>query len=530
MLGKIVAIVMLALAAFLAAAAPASAYSASQAEAMTDPSTADPYTFPKVKPCCGAKPDPCANGGCSVVKPRPRPCWERPSGCRPASRPVRPSRPCYGEGCYRPSRPAETLHVRCDGGGDTRTLQEAIDLVQDGDGTVYVYGGFPGGTCRGSLRITGSVTLIGVGEGPNRQRPELESGPGPCLVVAGSRARARIVDMNIIAAGGPACIDISGGTLRLEGVNVNAAASGAAVIVRSGWFSAARSASTPGTWIFGGGPAVMAQSSDVLISDTRLQSAAAFAYAPFASVQPPGGYAPSGPGYPPIRYIDDPDAPYGGGRLPESNPWPGSDAPRPAPPRPINTWPQALPGPVYGQPVYGSPYPPPSGNPYAVAPVLNPAPAPFSGTPVLVLDESQGLVQRSEILGGTTGVAAVISSSRTGRDLRIRDTLIKSERGATGLLAVASGGWSGLPSRVIVEGRTEVTGFDTGVSLNLVGATINSVSVTAGYTGISADKGAYGVIYAPRVSARGRCFRFDGDGFSGDRPGRLSVSAASCSD
>jgi hypothetical protein len=523
MLGKFLAIALLAIAAVVAASAPAAAYSASQAEALSDPSHADPYTFPNVKPCCGAKPNPCANGRCQPAAPRPRPCWEREAGCKPVRKPrPKPSSRCRGDECYD-SRPVRTLHVRCDGGGDTRTLQEAIDLVQGGDGQIYVYGGFPGGACRESLRITGSVTLIGVGEGPMRQRPELETPPGVCLSVSGPRARARLVDLNILAAAGQSCIEVNGGSLRLEGVNVNAAASGAAVVVRSGWFSAAPTASAR-TWILGGGPAVMAQTSDVVIGGSVLQSAGAFAYTPFAAIVPPGGYSPYPPGYPPLRFIDDPDAPYGGGRMPESNPWPGT-APAPAyPPQPVNTWPQAPAQPV---PVYPSPGYPAASYPQ---PVLNPQPAPFTGTPVLVLEESQGVVKDSEIRGGSIGVAAVISSSRTGRDVRISNSRIVSERGSAGIFAVASGGWSGLPSRLITDQTTDIAGFETGVDLYRVGVALYGLGIKAGGTGIRADAAASGVVAGPRVAASGRCFRFDGDGFSGDRPGRLAVSQSSCSD
>jgi hypothetical protein len=426
-----------------------------------------------------------------------------------------------------------TVDYRCGGGGDARTLQEAVDMVQDGDGQVYVYGGFPGGACRESVRITGSVTLIGVGEGPNRQRPDLEAPPGACVVVSGSRARARIVDMNIVSGAGQSCIEVNGGTLRLEGVNLNAAASGAAVVVRSGWFTAVPSGSAR-TWIIGGGTAVMAQSSDVVIAGSLLQTAGAFAYTPFAAIPPPGGYAPYTPGYPPLRFIDDPDAPYGGGRMPESNPWPGAAPPSHSSPAPVNRWPDGTPPagyprPVYSQPAYTGPaYPtPPS---YPAAPTLNPQPAPFSGTPVLVLEESQGVVRDSELRGGSTGIAAVISSSRTGRDVRISNTRILSEGGTVGVLAVGSGGWTGLPSRLIVDQNTEIAGFDTGIDLYRIGVAFNGLGVNAGSTGIRADAFASGTVYAPRVAARGRCFRVDGDGFSGDRPGRLSVSAASCSD
>lgn len=535
MLGKTLAIAALALAAAFAASLPAAAYSASQVEALSDPSHSDPYTFPNVKPCCGAKPDPCANGRCRpATPPRVRPCWERPTGCKRPVRTVRP-RPerCRGENCYdrRPARQM-TLDYRCDGGGDTRTLQEAIDMVQDGDGQIYVYGGFPGGVCRESIRITGSVTLIGVGEGPNRQRPDLETPPGPCITVTGSRARARIVDMNINAGAGASCIDVNGGTLRLEGVNVNAAASGAAVVVRSGWFTAVPSGSSR-TWILGGGPAVMAQSSDVVIGGSLLQTAGAFAYTPFAALPPPGGYAPTSPGYPPLRYIDDPDAPYGGGRLPESNTWPGAPAPHSPVPQPVNGWPQGAPQPVYTGPGYPqSAYPVPAypAPAYASAPSLNPQPAPFSGTPVLVLEESQGVVRESELRGGSMGVAAVISSSRSGRDVRISNSRIRSEAGATGITAVASGGWTGLPSRLIVDQNTEIEGFDTGIDLIRAGVALNGFGIKAGNTGIRADAFANGTIYGARVLASGRCYRIEGDSYSGDRPGRLSVSASSCSD
>lgn len=535
MLGKTIATAFFALAALFAASLPAAAYSASQAEALSDPSHADPYTFPNVKPCCGAKPDPCANGKCRSVAPRPRPCWERPSGCRRAVR--KPSR-CYGDDCGdRPRRSVASLHVRCDGGGDVRTIQEAIDLVQDGDGTVYVYGGFPGGTCRESLRITGSVTLIGVGEGPMRQRPDLETPPGPCVVVAGSRARARIVDLNINAAAGPSCIEVNGGTLRLEGVNVNASASGAGVVVRSGWFTAAPTGSAQ-TWILAGGPAVMAQGSDVVIGGSVLQTAGAFSYTPFVAMVPPGGYAPNVPGYPPLRFFADLDAPYGGGAPPPSNPWPDPNAPAipPAPAQPVNNWPQPAapqtiyPQPAYAQPAYGQPvYATPAPGAYP-APVLNPAPAPFAGTPVLVLEESQGVIQNADIRGGTTGVAAIISSSRSGRDVRISNSRIVSQSGVTGILAVASGGWSGMPSRLVVDQNTQVSGFETGIDLSRVSVAMNALGIAAGTTGVQADEFANGTIYSPRVAAGRRCFRFGGDGFSGDRPGRLAVANSTCTE
>jgi hypothetical protein len=544
MMGRYIAIALLGLTGWFAAAVPGQAYSASQAEALTDPSSADPYTFPNVKPCCAAKPDPCANGRCRALPPRPRPCWERPTGCR-ASAP-RPPRRVYRDREIiiedeRPSRGRRlTIDYRCDGGGETRSLQEAVELAQDGDGIVYVYAGFPGGQCREALRVTGSVTLIGVSDDPSSQRrPDLEPPPGPCITVSGPQASLRLENININSAGGPACIDISRGTVRLDGVNVNAPNALSGVMVRSGRLTVAASSAARSA-ILGGGPAVFAQASDILIRDTVLETSKAYSYTAAASYAPAGGYPAYAPGYPPVRFfMSDPDAPYAGGGV-VSNPWPGSEPsyPPPAsypPPHPVppqNTWPSSssssrgtlTPGPV--GPIY------PQASPYlpAGAARMIPAPKAFDGTPVLVLEESQALIQRVRIQRGTTGVAAILSSNRTGRDVRIRDTLIDGSRGATGIVAAGSPGWLGQSSRLIIEGATEVRGYDVGLDLLSVGVSITGVTVGADDTGIRADKYAFGQVYGPRVTASGRCFRVDDDGFSGDKPGSLTFYATSCRD
>jgi hypothetical protein len=231
-----------------------------------------------------------------------------------------------------------------------------------------------------------------------------------------------------------------------------------------------------------------------------------------------------------LRFIDDPDAAYGGGALPPSNPWPDPNAPAapPQPVQPVNGWPAPVSPrpPVYTPPQPGYPTTP-GGYP---TPVLNPQPAPFTGTPVLVLEESQGVIQNSDIRGGTAGVATVLSSSRSGRDVRISNSRIVSESGSTGVLAVASGGWSGMASRLLIDQNTEITGFDTGIDLYRVGIAANGIAITAGSTGVRADEFAFGTIYGARVAAGRRCFRIGGDGFSGDRPGRLSVSYSTCTE
>jgi hypothetical protein len=536
MMGRYIAIALLGLVGFMTAGAPAFAYSASQAEALTDPSSADPYTFPNVKPCCAAKPDPCANGRCRALPPRQRPCWERPSGCRssapPRRRVVREREVIIEDREIREERryPTRrlTLDYRCDGGGETRTLQEAINIAQDGDGIVYVYAGFPGGQCREALRVTGSVTLIGVSDDPSSQRrPDLEPPPGPCITVSGPNASLRIENININSAGGPACIEISRGAVRLDGTNINAPGALAGVMVRSGRLTTAASSSARSA-ILGGGPAVIAQASDVLIRDTLLETSKAYAYTAAMSYAPAGGY-PSYPiGYPPVRFLmDDPDAPYAGGGA-VSNPWPGSDQPSYPPPRPIspqNSWSGST-----GTLVPGPTYPATAIAPYPGTSRMIPAPKAFDGTPVLVLEESQALIQRARIQRGTTGIAAILSSNRTGRDVRIRDTLIDGSRGETGILAVGSPGWLGQSSRLVVEGATEIRGYNNGIDLLSVAANITGVTVAADDNGIRADKYAFGQVYGPRVTASGRCFRVDDDGFSGDKQGSLTFYATSCRD
>ena len=128
----------------------AMSYSASQAEAQTDPSN-DPYDFPGIQVCCHP--------------PRPRGpayCERSPDDPRCEGRRGRGRGRGHGHG-----HGDDVVDVDCGAGPKARrvftNLQEAVEYVDDG-GLVRVHSAFPGGGCVGNVVINKSVTIVGVGE------------------------------------------------------------------------------------------------------------------------------------------------------------------------------------------------------------------------------------------------------------------------------------------------------------------------------------------------------------------------------
>jgi hypothetical protein len=167
---------------------PAMSYSASQAEAQTDPGN-DPYDFPGIQVCC------------------------KPHHARHGKR-----RHGKGRGHGR-DHGDESVFVDCgaspkDDDDVFTNLQDAVDNV-DAGGVIRVRSAFPGNGCVGNVVITKSVTIIGVGEnggnnGGDDDDDEPYSGPPPsgrpitavvdgCISIWGpGRPRVTLRDLEIL--------------------------------------------------------------------------------------------------------------------------------------------------------------------------------------------------------------------------------------------------------------------------------------------------------------------------------------------
>ena len=164
-------------------------YSASQAEAQTDPSP-DPYSFPGIEICC-----------------RPHPDGHR------GKRWGRKGRHHGGRG--RGGDGDESVDVDCGAGPDAdvfTNLQQAVDAVEPG-GLIRVRSAFPGGGCVGNVVITKSLTIVGVGEnsgnssddeddpyrGPSRSGNPITAVVDGCISIWGpGRPRVALRDLEIL--------------------------------------------------------------------------------------------------------------------------------------------------------------------------------------------------------------------------------------------------------------------------------------------------------------------------------------------
>ena len=168
----------------LALTSSASAYSAAQAEAQTEPSN-DPYSFPNIELCC--KPHvPRPPSYCQRFPDSPRClCRRRHHGHvhRHGDDDDRDAaydgghhgdhdgdhdgdRDCRDGGGWDGSNSYDSLDVDCGAAPRSRhvytTLQDAVDDVDPG-GVIRVRSAFPGNGCVGNVVITKSVTIQGVG-------------------------------------------------------------------------------------------------------------------------------------------------------------------------------------------------------------------------------------------------------------------------------------------------------------------------------------------------------------------------------
>jgi len=173
-------------------------YSASQAEAQTDPST-DPYDFPGIEVCCRPH-HPRGPGYCERNPDDPR-CDDEGRGGRRHRR---------GHGGHGGG---DAVNVDCGARPGNRrvftNLQEAVDRVEDG-GLIRVHSAFPGGGCVGNIVITKSVTIVGVGEndgdavddpyrGPPRDGNPITAVVDGCISIWGpGRPRVTLRDLEIL--------------------------------------------------------------------------------------------------------------------------------------------------------------------------------------------------------------------------------------------------------------------------------------------------------------------------------------------
>ncbi len=158
---------------------PASAYSAAQAEAQTEPAN-DPYSFPNIELCCKPHP-PRPPSYCDRFPESPRCiCRRRHHGHGHGDDGDRDGgydgghhghhdddgdRECRDEGGHG-SHGHDSVDVDCGANPKSRhvftTLQEAVEEVEAG-GVIRVRSAFPGSGCVGNIVITKSLTIQGVG-------------------------------------------------------------------------------------------------------------------------------------------------------------------------------------------------------------------------------------------------------------------------------------------------------------------------------------------------------------------------------
>jgi hypothetical protein len=477
------------------------AYSAAQGEAMSDPSAADPYTFPNIKPCCGVRPNPCAHGGCRP--PIRRTCHSRPRGC---DRHHDDNGPYPGGGQRPGGHGPEVVTVTC-GGGYFRSIQDAVDFVREG-GTVNVQGGFPGPACQGPIVIRRSVNIVGAGDPYGQSRATVQSGGGMCVSVQGYGTVASLANLDLVADGGGACVQLNGGVLHLTNVSINAPHSYAGISVDQGLMSG-RSLS-----VVAGGPALSANAASILIEGANLISVGERSgeNRPYREAGPrivhpapdydrgydnrekngfpngnPGGYP---GGYPQGYPGGDPDAPYNGG------------------------------GQIVFVPMQG---PPPSYGPEN-------GPSHVRGGAVVDLDGSRADFRDVLVRGGRSGIAAILSGMYADRGVTLSGVRIESgeHRGGTGILAMSSGGY-GQPSALTVHPGTSIKGFKTGIDVRGALATIAGAIVDAKDTGIAADRYALGMAERNTISYGDECQCLDGSCGRGERSnGRFSFRGNSC--
>jgi parallel beta-helix repeat protein len=170
----------------------------------------DPYTYPNVGVCCKPK-APRSNGGngsgsCEKAKDLEACCKKSPDakGCDKE----RPSKVYVDCGAtYRDTSDDDADDERgsnrdreSDKGSssarvDFDSLQEAVDAVADG-GIVRVRSGFPGGDCRGNVRIEHDVTI----EGDADRRGRGEVVVNGCVTIAG-RDRPLVIMKDVVILG-----------------------------------------------------------------------------------------------------------------------------------------------------------------------------------------------------------------------------------------------------------------------------------------------------------------------------------------
>lgn len=195
--------------AVLAGSASVSAYSGSQAEAQSDPRSADPYSFPNIDLCCKKK--------------------KRPN------RPGRPGRPGGGggwdddDGDYRPG--GRAVRVSC-GAPHYRSygsIAEALEHVREG-GRIVVR---PGAPCDVSgLTIDQGVT-IESDDYAYGARADLR-GNGECISVAPSYPSSVVSFRGVDIDG---CVTVQHGRLDFNEVNLASRGSDDAVRLNGGTFS-----------------------------------------------------------------------------------------------------------------------------------------------------------------------------------------------------------------------------------------------------------------------------------------------------
>lgn len=439
----------------------AAAYSASQAEAQSDPTT-DPYTFPNIKLCCGIKAPvaqhPCSGPSC--VKP---PVIVQPPVRRHPPRVRRPHYPQDGGPIYDPTPIAlPPLHVGCGGyapvPGAFPSLQPAINAAQPGQ-TIKVHGGFPGPNCfeHHAVVITKAVRIVGVTQGPNGgSRPALEWAGGTCLSVQGN-ASASIENVEILTRGAGVCLEQAGGRLDLVGVQVNAPLASAAIAVNQGLLA------TQNTNVITGGMALAASNASVLLKGSSFTRQPARGIAAFVA---PVAYVPSAapptqfqPVYAPGPGAVDPNAPYNGGSG----------------------------GPVVLLQSHSGP------QPHPITPVQTFVREDVDGRAVVLLNASRAELNGVTIAGGPVGLQALMYGSNTDRPVILNGVNVSANTSGkdAGIQVLSNGGY-GYPSAFLSQSGVTIAGYRTGIEVRAAIAEILGSQISAKRDGIVVDKHSFG--------------------------------------
>lgn len=463
----------------------ASAYSASQAEAQSDPTT-DPYTFPNIKLCCGIKAPvpqhPCSGPACArppvIVHPHPPVHKPRPRIHRPRHYP-------HHEGpAYHQPEPVSLppLHVGCGGyapvPGAFPSLQPAIHAAQAGQ-TIKIHGGFPGPNCfeHHPVVIAKAVRIVGATQGPNgSSRPVLEWAGGTCLSVQG-HASASIENVEIVTRGGGVCIEQAGGRLDLVGVQVNAPLTSAAIAVSQGLFA------TQNTNVITGGMALAASNASVVLKGstfTRQPARGIAAYvAPVAYVPeaapPPATFQPV---YAPGLGAIDPNAPYNGG---------GG-------------------GPAVFVRAHGAP------QPQSITPVQTFVRDDVDGRAVVLLNASRAELGGVSIAGGPVGLQALMYGSNTDRPVTLNGVTVSANTSGkdAGIQVLSNGGY-GYPSAFLGQAGVSVAGYRTGIEVRAAIAEILGSQISANRDGIVIDEHSFGRAEGNAISHDDDCICIGGD-------------------